>query len=385
MLSWGILAFGTPLSQVQVRFQEPRSRGYSITIEPGLIDKAGARLRPAFKGYSPFIISSPRVWALWGARLSASLRRVGFKAAKPHLVPDGERHKNLGSYQRSLAALAAFGKGGSVKPLGLALGGGVIGDLGGFSFASYKRGIPFVQLPTTLLAMVDSSVGGKLGVDLKTPRGVIKNLVGAFYQPAAVLIDPQALGTLPGRELRAGLAEVVKTAVLFDPPLFEALEGAVSRLLAAEPRALSAVIRACVAHKARVVMADEFDRHGKRALLNLGHTFGHAVEAASGFRLLHGEAVAFGLACACDLALGLKVAPTSQRAQLARVPALLEKLGLPTRLPRLPIRKVLEAMAEDKKFEATPRFVLPTRLGRSALKELKGLQPAARVLRARFD
>ncbi len=373
------------MRHVKIKFKEPRSHGYSVLIEPGALDRAGAELRRNFKGHSPFVISSPRVWGLWGARLGASLRRAGFKSAKPHLIPDGERNKNLEQYQRALLALAAFGQGARVKPLGIALGGGVIGDLGGFTFASYKRGIPFVQVPTTLLAMVDSSVGGKLGVDLKTPRGVIKNLVGAFYQPDAVFIDPNVLTTLPGRELRAGLAEVVKTAVLFDPTLFAAIEGAVDRVLVAEPRVIAHIIESCVAHKARVVGLDEFDRQGKRALLNLGHTFGHAVEAASNFSLLHGEAVAFGLACACDLALALKVAPASRRVQLARVPALLERLGLPTRLPALPLGAVLAAMAEDKKFEAQPRFILPSRLGHAQLRSLKNLVVVKRVLRARFD
>jgi 3-dehydroquinate synthase len=267
----------------------------------------------------------------------------------------------------------------------LALGGGVLGDLGGFAAATYKRGIPFVQMPSTLLSMVDSSVGGKLGVDFSTPDGLIKNLVGAFYQPSLVLVDPKLLKTLPLRELKAGLAEVVKTAVLFDPVLFRQLEKNAARLLKAEPALLAAVIAACVAHKARVVSRDEFDVKGERALLNLGHTFGHAVEAASGFKLLHGEGVAFGLACAVDLSQSIGLVPPMAHAELARIPALLVQLGLPIRLKRLPLSKVMSAMGQDKKFEAGARFILPIRLGKSRVVPLPSLDPAAFVLESRFD
>ena len=314
--------------------------------------------RSAFPGSAPFVISSPRVYSLWGK---------AFKGLPKHLVPDGEKHKNFKEYERGLKALAAFGKGQKTKPLVILLGGGVIGDLGGFVAASYKRGIPFVQIPTTLLAMVDSSVGGKLGIDFDSPQGRIKNLVGAFYQPSLVLADPKVLSSLPARELAAGMAEVVKTAVLFDKALFENLESSAERLLGLDFKALAYVIATCVAHKARVVMRDEFDTRGERALLNLGHTFGHAVEAASDFRMLHGEAVAFGMCCAVDLSAKLGKADP----QLMRASVLLERLGLPERLPALPIKAVMAALSQDKKFEGGMRFVVPTRLGRSHLLKVK--------------
>jgi 3-dehydroquinate synthase len=355
-----------------------------VLISPGLAQRAGAELKRRFPKHAVILISSPRVHRLWGKTVESSLKKAGLPLLGRHLVPDGERFKTFAQYHRAVQALARLGRGQAAKPLVLALGGGVLGDLGGFAAATYKRGIPFVQMPSTLLSMVDSSVGGKLGVDFDTPDGLIKNLVGAFYQPSLVLVDPKLLKTLPPRELRAGLAEVVKTAVLFDPALFRRLENNAARLLKADAALLSAVIGACVAHKARVVSRDEFDVKGERALLNLGHTFGHAVEAASGFKLLHGEGVAFGLACAVDLSLALGLAPSKARAELGRIPALLGRLGLPLRLKRLPLKKVLAAMGQDKKFEGGARFVLPLRLGKCQLLPLPSLEAPAFVLESRF-
>jgi 3-dehydroquinate synthase len=230
--------------------------------------------------------------------------------------------------------------------------------------------------------MVDSSVGGKLGVDFSTTQGVIKNLVGAFYQPSLVLVDPQVLGTLPKRELRSGLAEVVKTAVLFDPKLFSALESNVDGLLGLNPGLFNRVIAACLGHKARVVGQDEFDASGRRALLNLGHTFGHALEAASGFRLTHGEGVSVGLACACDLSRSLGLA--SKAHDLLRVEGLLMRLGLPVRLTGLSIAEVRAAMSRDKKFGRGMRFVLLKGLGRAQLIRVKSEAAVNEVLRFRL-
>lgn len=369
---------------LHVRLGEARSAGYPVHIAPGLLGRAGRLLKARFKGHAPFVLSHPRVFGLWGRKLEASLKAAGFAAPIWHLIPEGEKHKNFRSYERALSALAGFNRGLEARPLVLLLGGGVLGDLGGFVAASYRRGVPFVQIPTTLLSMVDSSVGGKLGIDFPTPQGLIKNLVGVFAQPEAVLIDPQVLATLDPRQLRSGLAEVLKTAVLFDASLFGRLERAAARLLAADPAALAPVIAACVRHKARVVGRDEFDRRGLRALLNLGHTFGHAVESASGFRLLHGEAVAFGLACAADLAARQGLLLPGAGAQMARLRGLLARFGLPLTLKPLPLAAVMDAMGRDKKFEGGARFVLPRRLGRCVVHPLPSLAPARAVLRARF-
>jgi len=369
---------------VRVRLHEARSAGYPIAIEPGLIHQTGAELRPRFPRHRLFIISNPLVFGLLGRALEASLRRASLPRPVWHLVPDGERNKSFAQYGRALQALAGWDRGLDGSPLLLLLGGGVIGDLGGFVAATYKRGVPFVQLPTTLLSMVDSSVGGKLGVDFDAPEGRIKNLVGAFAQPAAVLADPGVLKTLDPRQLRSGLAEAVKTAVLSGPALFRSLELGAARLLRADPAALAAVVGACASYKAAVVERDEFDRRGHRALLNLGHTFGHAVEAASGFRLLHGEAVAFGMACATDLAAQQGLLSPAGLAEMARVRGLLAALGLPLTVPGLRPAAVLAALAKDKKFEGGARFVLPRRLGRCVLHPLADLGPAAAVLRARL-
>ncbi|MGH7442043.1 MAG: 3-dehydroquinate synthase, partial [bacterium] len=250
--------------------------------------------------------------------------------------------------------------------------------------ATYKRGVPFVQVPTTLLAMVDSSVGGKLGVDFDTPEGRVKNLVGTFAQPELVLADPSVLATLDARQLRSGLGEVIKTAVLFDPALFARLERDSTRLLRADAGLLAPLIAACVAHKARIVERDEFDRKGRRALLNLGHTFGHAVEAASGFRLAHGEAVGFGLACAADLADREGLLTAGAKGQMARLRLLLESVGLPLILKGLDSKAVFGALSKDKKFEGGARFVLPLRLGHCVVRPFKSIAPALAVLRARL-
>jgi 3-dehydroquinate synthase len=369
---------------VSVRLREPRSSGYPIHIAPGVLTQAGSLLKLRFRAHALFILSHPRVFGLWGRSLESSLRKAGFPAPRWHLFPEGERHKTFATYARALKALADFGRALTAQPLVLLLGGGVVGDLGGFVAATYRRGTPFIQIPTTLLSMVDSSVGGKLGIDLHTRHGLIKNLVGVFAQPEAVLIDPAVLGTLEARQLRSGLAEVVKTAVLFDAALFRRLERDAERLLTGDPDALAPVIAACVRHKARVVMQDEFDRRGVRMLLNLGHTFGHAVESASGLSLLHGEAVGFGLACAADLSARLGLLTPEGEAQMARLRGLLARFGLPLHLKALPLGRVLAAMGQDKKFEGGARFVLPRCIGKSVVKPLPSLAPAAAVLRARL-
>jgi 3-dehydroquinate synthase len=369
---------------VQVRLSEVRSAGYPVRVEAGLIHRAGALLKPRFKGRRLFIISNPLVFGLWGRALEASTRRAGFGPVCWHLVPDGERHKNFTQYRGILSALAAWDRSLEGRPLALILGGGVLGDLGGFAAATYKRGIPFVQIPSTLLAMVDSSVGGKLGIDFETPQGVLKNLVGTFAQPEAVLADPGLLATLDKRQLRSGLAEAVKMAVLFDAALFKRMELGAARLLRADPGLCAAVVAACVAHKARIVAMDEFDRRGPRALLNLGHTFGHAVESASKFSLLHGECVAFGMACAADLAAREGLLGKGGEGQMARLRGLLGSLGLPLRLKGLAPARVMAALAKDKKFEGGARFVLPTRLGHCVLRAQKDLRPASAVLAARL-
>jgi 3-dehydroquinate synthase len=244
----------------------------------------------------------------------------------------------------------------------IALGGGVVGDLAGFAAALWMRGIAFVQIPTTLLAMVDSSVGGKTGVNL--PQG--KNLVGAFHQPRAVFIDPDTLRTLPERELLAGLAEVIKYAAIGDSEFMDWLEANVRSLLDRDSAALQHAIETSVRHKARVVAADEHER-GERALLNLGHTFGHAIEAATGYkRFLHGEAVAIGMLAAARLSAALGMAAV---ADADRLQTLLSRFGLPTTIPKdLDDRQLLDLMRLDKKAESGKlRLILWRGVGRAEI------------------
>ena len=269
--------------------------------------------------------------------------------------PAGERSKTRDSWARLTDSLMerGFGRDSGV----IALGGGVTGDLAGFVAATYMRGVPYLQVPTTLLAMLDASVGGKTGVD--TPQG--KNLVGAFHPPAAVIADPRTLTTLPDRDYRAGLAEAVKHGLIADRSYFEWMETNATALTSRSLDQLTRLIRRSVEIKAEVVSGDERES-GRRAILNAGHTVAHALEQASGFELPHGEAVALGLVVECELAEQLGIAPAGLR---KRVAALLAKLGLPQRLPpRLEGSALFGSMASDKKNRGGQiHFALPKQLG----------------------
>ena len=311
-------------------------RSYPICIGPGLIGDADL-IRTSVRAHQVLIVTNEVVAPLYLEPLRQSL---GGRAVEVVILPDGERHKTLATFAAIIDRLvgARFHRDACL----LALGGGVVGDVTGFAAASYQRGVDFVQIPTTLLAQVDSSVGGKTAVN----HPEAKNMIGAFYQPAAVLADIDTLATLPQRELAAGLAEVVKYGLILDGTLFEWLEAHVESLrqLDAEPL-VHAVARSCEI-KAGVVVEDERER-GKRALLNLGHTFGHALEALGGYeRWLHGEAVAIGmvLAARTSVALGWLAAEDCER-----VESLLERAGLPTHAPAVDADALLDRMQLDKK------------------------------------
>jgi 3-dehydroquinate synthase len=289
------------------------------------------------------------------ARVVASAESVGLAALHCE-VPAGEQSKCVAQAERLWQWLASHSA--DRKTLLIAVGGGVIGDLAGFVAATYARGIPLAQVPTTLLAQVDSSVGGKVGINL--PQA--KNMVGAFWQPQWVVIDPQTLASLPPREYRAGLAEVVKYGVILDADFFSQLESQVSGLNERQPGVLSSVIARCCQLKAQVVGQDERDVSGARAALNYGHTFAHALETLTGYgTLLHGEAVAIGMLCASRLAASMGRIPTELTERQER---LLAALGLPTAVPSVDLDQVLRCMGRDKKAEGGRlRFILPTRLG----------------------
>ncbi len=313
-------------------------RSYDVRVERDF-DGLGQALSARFRPGPAWVISNPVVADLHLGAVLASLRGAGF-AGRALLVPDGEAHKNLESWSRLVQALLSLGveRGTPI----LALGGGVTGDLAGFAAATTLRGLPLVQLPTTLLAMVDSAVGGKVGVN--TVYG--KNLVGAFYQPQLVWAAISCLATLPRVERAAGLAEVIKLGVIADAAFFCALEERASALAAGDPGALAWAVRESCRIKAAVVGQDEREG-GRRAILNFGHTVGHAIETAAGHgRLRHGACVAVGMVAECQEAVARGLVDSSL---LDRLVALLLRVGLPTVAPPLPRAALLDASMMDKK------------------------------------
>jgi len=334
-------------------------RSYPIVIGAGVLAGSEALARLA-RGRQVAVVTNDKVGGLYEARLDASL--AGAAARISIRLPDGEAYKNWTSLDRVFERLLRerFDR----QCLLVALGGGVIGDLTGFAAAIYQRGVDFVQVPTTLLAQVDSSVGGKTGIN--HPLG--KNMIGAFHQPRLVLADVETLRTLPARELSAGLAEMIKHGAIADPGYLERLERDLAALRACDPRALAdAILRSCEI-KAAVVAADEREA-GVRATLNFGHTFGHAIEAGLGYgEWLHGEAVGAGMVMAADLSHRLGLIDASV---VARLRGTIAAAGLPVRAPSWPFERYVELMSVDKKAsQGTPKFVLLEQLGQATLRRV---------------
>jgi 3-dehydroquinate synthase len=326
-------------------------RSYPIVIGSGLLGDAGLLARHV-QARDLLVVTNETVAPLYLVKLQAGLAGKRVRAV---VLPDGEQYKTLSVLERVFDALvdARMNRDACV----IALGGGVVGDMAGFAAACYQRGIDFVQVPTTLLAQVDSSVGGKTGVN--HPHG--KNLIGAFHQPRAVLSDLDTLRTLPARELRAGLAEVIKYGLIDDEDFLQWIERHIDDLLALEMHSLATAVRRSCEIKARIVAADERE-HGQRALLNLGHTFGHAIETAAGYgEWLHGEAVGLGMLLAADMSQRLG---WIDAADVARVRQLLARAGLPVAAPPIGAARAFELMGMDKKvLQGRIRLVLLRRLG----------------------
>ncbi len=329
------------------------SRRYTITLGNGVIDRLSTLLDEADAPARRFIVSSAPVWRFHGKRISAAVK------AESILVSDGERYKQLPTVVRVYDALVNA-KADRASTL-ITFGGGVIGDLAGFAAASYLRGIALVHVPTTLLAQVDSSIGGKVGVN--HPLG--KNLIGAFYQPHAVVIDPSVLGTLVRREFRAGLYEVVKYGVTSSPSLFERIARDRKAIFDREPDVLTAIIGESCRIKAAVVAADEKEA-GPRRILNFGHTAGHALEAVTKYRRFrHGEAVAYGMLVAAQIAVARGAFAERDRKALAD---LIAGLGPLPPIADVSVKAILEAMLHDKKVIAGKlHYVLPTAIGATAI------------------
>ena len=349
------------------------SRSTLIVIGAGWLDGVGARVRETLgKGAGrAAIVSDSRVAPLYVPRVAASLAAAGFAVSEIQ-IPEGEQHKNLAwlalTYDRLIEAHIDRS-----SPI-VAVGGGVVGDLAGFAAATVLRGVPLVQVPTTLLAQVDASIGGKTGIN----HAAGKNLIGAFHQPRLVAIDVDTLKTLPRREYLAGLAEVVKYAAILDAELFTRLEASVDALLRQETSLLTSIISTCCRLKAMVVEEDETEG-GYRAILNFGHTIGHAIETLTEYRrFLHGEAVAIGMACAVRL--------SQRRGQLAReqgerITALLRSLGLPTEVPSgLGVEQVALTIEADKKAAGGKiKFVCVDEIGRTRFEPLSAVEIAEAV------
>jgi 3-dehydroquinate synthase len=350
------LSLGSPRSRVvQIRGGVQR---YAVLIEAGLLDQVGEYVRKYLPRERCAIISDSNVVPLFIARLKKSLASAGFR---PMLItiPAGEKSKTLEQAGAICDQMVAAGL--DRKSFIVGLGGGVIGDISGFVAAIYHRGIPHVQIPTTLVAMVDSSIGGKTGVNTRDG----KNLIGAIHHPVLVIDDLDVLKTLPRREFNQGFAEIIKHAVIADAKMFQMLQ----RWEAADAAALQRLIRRNIEIKAKIVAKDERDRTGERALLNFGHTVGHAIERAGEYRkFLHGEALSLGIVAACAISTNNAGLSADQRDAIVD---LLEKFKLPIKLPKnFPRQKIVEAIKFDKKFEdGKVRFVVTPRIGTADLTE----------------
>lgn len=348
-------------------------RGYPIVIGEGLLADTGL-VAHHIAARDVLVVTSATVGPLY---LPALERGLAGKRVHAVALPDGEQHKTLEVLGRVFDAMVAARL--NRDAVVVALGGGVVGDMSGFAAACYQRGIDFVQVPTTLLAQVDSSVGGKTGVN--HPGG--KNLIGAFHQPRAVLADLATLRTLPPRELRAGLAEVIKYGLVDDPEFLEWIERHLDALLALDGAALRHAVRRSCEIKARIVAADERE-HGQRALLNLGHTFGHAIETAAGYgEWLHGEAVAMGMLLAADLSRRLGWLAT---ADVERVRELLRRAGLPVAAPAIGAHRAHALMGMDKKvLQGRIRLVLLRKLGAGVVTADYPADALEATLRSHFE
>jgi 3-dehydroquinate synthase len=344
---------------------------YEIKIGPGMLKRAGEELfKLGFRGQA-VIISNPSIYSLWGEKASVSLKSAGFTVSAIE-VPDGEEYKSLeqaGKLYEKMSQLQAERR----TPV-LALGGGVIGDLAGFVAATYMRGVPFIQLPTSLLAQVDSSAGGKVAVN----HGKLKNIIGSFYQPGLVLADTETMKTLPSHEFINGMAEVIKYGVILDRDLFQKLEKGTTQLKTLDETLLEEIVSRSIGLKAGIVEKDERDT-GMRNILNYGHTVGHAIETVSDLKIKHGNAVAVGMVAAGRISEKMGLLPHQET---VRIESLILNTGLPVNIPGLEVSKILDAMEHDKKkYNGKVRFILLKTIGDALISDDVNMDLVEQTLR----
>jgi 3-dehydroquinate synthase len=340
------------------------ARGYDVLVDFDWLSGLGETLtKRKLARNNVAVFTSPAIGELYYETVEEGLLDTGIEHVGRWDIPDGEDNKTLENFVSAVRWLAQFAPDPAIKPLVVTLGGGVVGDLGGFAAACFRRGVDFVQAPTTLLAAVDSSVGGKTAVNL--PEG--KNLVGAFYQPRLVYMDLGTLRTLPEREVLSGVAEIIKHGAALDAGLFQYLEESIEEVVGLEPAALLRIVPANVALKAEVVSRDEREQGGVRICLNFGHTLGHAIEKASQGELAHGEAVAVGMVAAARMSVALDLCSEDV---LSRLEGLIARAGLPAKASGLDIDDVMDYMAHDKKFTSGSNvFILLTDIGQWVSRE----------------
>lgn len=332
------------------------SRGYNIYIGKGLIAKLPSLVTTPVPDVPIFVITNRKVKSLHGGKLKKVLKHISKKILF-YEIPDSEKAKSFPVYIKTIRALTRFAR--KTKPLVFAFGGGVVGDLAGFVASAYRRGVPYIQIPTTLLGQVDSAIGGKVAIDVKEA----KNIVGNFYQPKMVLCDLDLLKTLPEKELRNGLVEIVKYGIIKDRGLFLFLEKSIGEILRRDTKALLHVISKSCSIKAAVVEKDELDTKDVRAMLNFGHTIGHAIETASRYSKLvtHGRAVAAGMVAAGLIAVNLKM---FTQKDFKKICSLIEKVAPRMKIKGITPKSILKALSYDKKFiYGGNRFILPKQIG----------------------
>lgn len=355
-----------------------KRRSYRILIGEDILGKTGDFLKKFEIGTDAFIITNSVIKRLYHKTLENSLKKNGFRPIY-EIIPDTEKSKSQKQFLKSANRLGKKDRGG--RCFIIAFGGGVVGDLSGYIAAVYRRGIPYIQIPTTLLGQVDSAIGGKTGIDLDAG----KNLIGTFYQPKLVICDISILRSLSVQQVRYGMAEVIKYGVIANGRLFEYLENNYESILKLETGPLEKIITECAAIKARVVEEDEFEIKKKRCILNYGHTIGHAIEAASGYskRYSHGEAIAIGMLCAAEIALKMGIINIKD---VIRIEDMIFKVGLPTTASGVSISKILSAYWHDKKFvHGKSRFVLPRTIGNVGIFEDISVNIVKDVLKKRIS